>query len=78
MKKIYYAVEKDLEEIDGKINEYECVSGLKSIYLYQIDNNELQSIDNFETNIENISIDEIQNYLNDNGMGDEYFEFVLL
>jgi hypothetical protein len=66
MKKIYYTIEKD----------YEC--GFKTINLYSIENNELITVGDIETNIENISISEIQRYLDNNGMGDEEFEFVLL
>lgn len=78
MKKIYYTVDYDLEQIDGNTDVFECVSGLKSVYLYSIQNNELKTIGDFETSIKNDTEEEIKNYLNDNGMGDEKYYLILL
>jgi len=75
-RKIYYVVEKELNNIDGN----EEATGFKTISLYGIVTDfaktDLISVGviNDVSNADK-STDVIQDYLNDNGMGDEEFEF---
>ena len=69
MKKIlYYVVEKEISS-DG-----ESLNGIKTITVYEIKYDKPQKLTTVEGSIEDESTDLIQDYLNYNGMGDD-FEF---
>ena len=77
MKKLYYTKEVGLDESDS-------LNGLRTLSVYSIEDNKPK----LQFEIECISDDlgeyfysdeeEIQNYLNDNGMEDEEFEIIQL
>jgi hypothetical protein len=79
-RKIYYVVEKELNNIDGN----EEATGFKSVRMYDIvkdfdGNNQLISIGTInDVSNEDKSTEAIQEYLDDNGFGDEEFTFNLL
>lgn len=74
-KKLYYSVTKETEVIN-EINE--C-TGFKSIRMYGIQNNKLDCIGAIDdVHNSDISIDVIQEWLNDNGYGDDEFDFYIL
>lgn len=73
-KKLYYVVEKSIINIDGVM---EC-DGYKDISVYEIVNNEPQVFFTLNLLLEENTIDYIQDYLDDNGYGDDEFEFVQL
>jgi hypothetical protein len=74
-KKLYYSVVKETEVV---FDTDEC-TGFKSITMYGIENNELNTIgvinDIYNSDV---SIDVIQEWLDDNGCCDDEFEFILL
>ena len=63
MKTIYFTVDRDDDET--------LPIDTKRITMYEIENNKPILVDELEVNIYAVSVEEIQNYLNDNGM-DEY------
>ena len=70
-KHLYYVVEIELIEIDGM----EETTGNKTIRVYEmIDNKPCEFTTVNCTNDDN-SEEMIQGYLDDNGYGDDYFEF---
>ena len=74
-KKLYYSVTKETEVI----NESDECTGFKSIRMYCIQNNELDCIGTIDdVNNSEISIDVIQEYLDDNGYSDDEFDFYIL
>ena len=73
-KTIYYTVEKETEI--G--NEEEYITGNKIVTVYEIVDNKPQQLFTVECGNEENSKEVIQNYLNDNGMGDDMFEMILL
>lgn len=73
-KKLYYTVEKETEI--G--NEEETITGNKTITVYEILNNEPKSIASIDCGNEENSKEKIQEYLDDNGYGDNTFELILL
>lgn len=74
-KKLYYSVTKETEVI----NESDECTGFKSIRMYSIQNNELDCIGTInDINNSEISIDVIQEYLDDNGYSDDEFDFYIL
>lgn len=74
-KKLYYSVTKETEVI----NESDECTGFKSIRMYSIQNNELDCIGTInDVNNSEISIDVIQEYLDDNGYSDDEFDFYIL
>lgn len=73
-KKLYYVVEKELQGNDG----FEETTGHKTITVYEMINNEPKKFTDIDaTNNEN-SKKAIQEYLDDNGCGDDEFEFIQL
>ena len=72
MKKLYYTVDKEIST-DG-----ETLNGLKTVFVYEIIDNVPKRIFIAEGDNSDKSTDLIQNYLDDNGMGDDQFEFVEL
>jgi len=71
MKKLYYTVEK---ELDGS----ESLNGLKTISVYEMIDNEPKMLTIIDAVLEDNSEEKIQEYLDDNGMGDDKFTFKLL
>jgi len=70
-RKLYYVVEKELNNIDGN----EEATGFKSISLYDVQEGAIipfGTINDVENT--NKSTDAIEEYLTDNGYGDEEFE----
>jgi hypothetical protein len=70
-KKLYYTVEKEIED-----NEF--LTGLKTVTVYEIINNEPKEFFSLDLSLDDNSKKEIQDYLDDNGYGDDEFEFILL
>lgn len=74
-KRLYYVVELGLQEV-GDVKE---TSGLKHINVYYIDNNKLIKFFELECQVGfYTSEEEIQDYLDDNGCGDDEYEFIQL
>lgn len=67
MKKLYYVVERDLFDFDG-IQE---TTDVKNVRVYTIENGELQNWFNLELINSDITLEEIKDYLDDNGYEDE-------
>lgn len=76
MKKIYYLVEKETHSV-GDIEE---TTGWKDIRIYNIVNDELNLISQFELGISDNSEKEVSNYLLDNLLfeNDNQFELIQL
>ena len=74
MKKLYYTVEKQLNQY-GDIEE---TNGYKTITVYDVINNEIEKCFTFEALNEENTVGSIDLYLDDNGYGDEKFELILL
>jgi len=77
MKKLYYTVEKELVGNDPNTG-IEETTGNKTITCYSIVNNEIKEQFSIDTQNEYNSESEIQEYLDNNGMGDEEFELIIL
>jgi hypothetical protein len=73
-KKLYYTVEKELQNIDG----IEEATGNKTITTYSVVGGEIEEQFSFESLNEDSSTEAIEDYLIDNGMGDDEFELILL
>lgn len=74
MKKLYYVVEKELQDV-GDVEE---TTGYKTITCYDIVDNEPKIFCEIQTqNVWN-SEKEIQEYLDNNGYSDDEFEFIIL
>lgn len=73
-KTLYYVVTPQLEDIDGIWEN----NGMKDITTYSIVNGGLEKQFDIECTIEDTSEDEIEDYLIDNGMGDDEFELIQL
>lgn len=74
-KKLYYVVSLDLENVDGDIFE---TTGIKYVRVYDMVDNVPTKFCDLEIVIEDNSEEAIQEYLDDNGHGDETFEFIQL
>ncbi len=70
--KLYFVVEKEISS-DG-----ESLNGNKTVTVYEILDNVPKQLTTVEGEISDKSTDLIQNYLDDNGMGDDDFEFIQL
>lgn len=75
IKKLYYTVEKELTNVGSDLYE---VTGMKEITVYHMIDNEPKMFTSIDCELTCDSEVEILNYLNDNGYGDETFEFVKL
>lgn len=73
-KKLYYTVDFETEIF----NEEHQLTGHKIINLYTIEDNEPKRIGLIDVENDAITKDEIQNYLDDNGYGDDDFKFIQL
>lgn len=74
MRKLYYTVEKELQQV-GDIEE---TTGYKMITVYEIENNVPTKFFELEISNDENTKEAINNYLSDNGYGDETFELVQL
>ena len=74
-KKIYYVVEKLTQDVGDDIHE---LTGWKNITVYSMENNEPVKFFNVEGENSLNTVDEIQDYLNDNGYGDNEYVFIEL
>ena len=74
MKKIYYTTEVEFHDGDYDLGP----TGNKTIATYVVENGELVSFFTREVDLECISEEAIQDYLDDNGYGDNSYEFKLL
>jgi len=74
MKNLFYVVEKQLKDV-GEVEE---TTGWKNIIVYSIVENQPKIFCEIEALTENSSVEEIQEYLDNNGYGDEEFEFTQL
>ena len=76
MKNIYYVIEKQLNDLDG----VEETTGWKTVSMYTDANDDgiepthgkLIKIDDLEINIEDNTLDEIKEYLDDNDYSGDY------
>ena len=75
MKKLYYTVAKETNDIGGGFQE---VTGNKEVSVYEIVDNVPTLFFTLDLELSQNSEEEIQEYLNDNGHGDESFELILL
>ena len=67
MKKLYYVVERELFDFD----DIQETTGIKNVRVYTIENGELQNWFNLELINSDITLEEIKDYLDDNGYEDE-------
>jgi hypothetical protein len=74
-KKLFYVVDLELQNADGEVLE---TTGNKTVRVYDIENNVPTKFCDLEIDITDNSEEAIQEYLDDNGHGDEMFEFVEL
>ena len=74
-KKLFYVVDLELQHVDGEIEE---TTGWKGIRVYEIIDNVPTKFCDLEIDITDNSEEAIQEYLDDNGHGDETFEFIEL
>lgn len=74
-KKLFYVVDLELQHVDGEIEE---TTGNKTVRVYEIENNVPVIFCTLDLVNTQSSEEEIQEYLDDNGHGDEMFEFVEL
>lgn len=74
MKNLYYTIEKETQNIDG----IEECTGHKTITTYSVVNGGVEKQFDVECLNEDNSEEAIQDYLDDNGMGDEEFKLILL
>jgi len=74
-KKLFYVVDLELQNVDGEILE---TTGNKFVRVYDIENNVPTKFCDLEIDITDNSEEAIQEYLDDNGHGDETFEFIEL
>ena len=75
VKKLFYIVDLELQHVDGEIQE---TTGWKTIRVYEIENNVPTKFCNLDIEISDNSEEAIQEYLDENGHGDETFEFIEL
>lgn len=71
MKILYYTVEKEIDEMD-------FLSGQKNVIVYEIKNDTPIQFFALDLSNEDESEEEIQNWLNDNGYGDDEYKLVHL
>lgn len=74
MKKLYYTVSIEVDVID----EIFEANGNQTISCYSIQNDTPKREFDIDCAIEGSDVEKIEEYLIDNGMGDEEFEIILL
>lgn len=70
MKKLYYTIEKEVDD--------DNLTGNKTITVYEIVNNEPKRFFTIDCENEENSKDKINEYLDDNGYGDDEITLILL
>lgn len=73
-KQLYYVIEKELQNV----GENEETNGWKTITIYEIIDNKLKLFEEIQSKNEDNSVTEIQNYLDENGFGDDDIELIQL
>jgi len=73
-KKLYYVVDLELQDVDG----FKETTGNKYVRVYDLSGVGLEKFCDLEIDITDNSEEAIQEYLDDNGHGDETFEFIQL
>jgi len=71
-RKLYYTVDKESQDVGGDLQE---LTGMKQVTVYEIIDNKPKMFTLIDCELSCESEEEILNYLNDNGYGDETFEF---
>lgn len=74
MKKLYYVVERELFDFD----DIQETTGVKNVRVYIIENGELQNWFNLELINSDITLEEIKDYLDDNGYETNNIEMIQL
>lgn len=74
-KKLFYVVDLELQNADGEILE---TTGNKDVRVYDMVDNVPTKFCHLEIDITDNSEEAIQEYLDDNGHGDETFELIQL
>jgi hypothetical protein len=74
MKRLFYVIEKELQDIDG----FEETTGRKTITCYSIVGDSMEKQFDIDSANDDNSIDMIDGYLVENGMGDTEFELIQL
>jgi hypothetical protein len=73
-KKLYYTVQHERDN-DGM---FDTLTGMKTVSVYEMVDNAPKQLFELDLTNESDSQEEIQGYLNDNGMGDDEIELILL
>ena len=74
-KKLYYTINKETNDVGGGFQE---VTGNKAVNVYEMINNVPTQFFILDLELSQNSEEEIQEYLDDNGHGDEAFELIQL
>ena len=74
MRKLYYTVEKELQQV----GDFEETTGFKTVTVYDIENNIPTKFFELEISNDENTKEAINDYLSDNGYGDETFELIQL
>ena len=74
MRKLYYTVEKELQQV----GDFEETTGFKTVTVYDIENNIPTKFFDLEISNDENTKEAINEYLSDNGYGDETFELIQL
>lgn len=74
-KKLYYVVDKETNDVGGDCQE--C-TGNKTVTVYNMVNNVPTEFFNLDLELFQNSEEEIQEWLDDNGYGDDEFELIRL
>ena len=72
MKKLYYTIDKETNDVGTDLQE---LTGMKTVTVYEIIDNKPKMFTIIDCTNDCNSEEEIQNYLDDNGHGDETFLF---
>jgi hypothetical protein len=73
-KKLYYVVDRQFEDIDG----FAEATGYKDVQVYEVLNGEIEKFCYLDLSNEDNTEEAINDYLNDNGFGDDEFELIQL
>ena len=74
-KKLYYTIDKETNDVGGVFQE---VTGNKEVTVYEIIDNVPTQCFTLDLELSQNSEEEIKEYLDDNGYGDEFFELIQL
>ncbi|MDG1949473.1 MAG: hypothetical protein P8J32_01465, partial [bacterium] len=73
-KKIYYTTDIEFHDDDLELGP----TGNKTVNVYHVENGEVKHWVSLECELSDSSEDQIQEYLDDNGYGDQEYEFTIL